>query len=47
MIWIKFHYYYANFKWARASNYYFQKEYLKSLFNEGISLDKFVLVLKQ
>ena len=52
MIWSKFHYFYANFKRARASSYFFQKEYLKSLFNKDISilyfhLDKFILVFKQ
>ena len=31
MIWSKFHYFYANFKRERASNYCFQKECLKSI----------------
>ena len=35
---LKFHYFYANFKRARASNYCFQKECLKSLFNKDISV---------
>ena len=31
MIWSKFHYFYANFKRERGSNYCFQKECLKSI----------------
>ena len=38
MIWNKFHYFYATFKRVRASNYCFQKECLKNLFNKEISI---------
>ena len=31
--WSKFHYFYGNFKQARASNYWFQKECLRNIFS--------------